>query len=220
MSAGLGRRPARAAPRSGDRESWLCTGRPASVEASESPRLETAPRPAAARSRPAHTTRPLRAPEVPSRFAGSLPERGEVSPFVVRVERHTVVSSVGSVDLTRAVAGEKSTKRLVNERGIAKLGARLPRRRKQLLVDCGAYPDARYAMVIPHMWRERGIMPVGVSSDPQRRRNERAVCASGLSALLSFVRNSLISCLTRWRASTIRRVGASLSRGSRTTRPA
>src|SRR6266851_1911470 len=118
---GRGRRQARATPHSGYRGWWLCTARSAFVEAAESPRLGTAPPQAAARSRRAHTTRPLRAPEVASRRAGSPPERGEVSPLVVRVERHAVVSRVGSVDLTPAMSGEESTERLIDERGVRKL---------------------------------------------------------------------------------------------------
>src|SRR5439155_13040836 len=109
-------------------------------------------RPAVARPRRAHTTRSLRAPKVLSRRAGSRPARREVSPLVVRLERHAVVSRVGSVDLARAVAGEKSTERLVDERGIRKLRTLPPCRRKQLLVDGGADPDARHATLIPHMW--------------------------------------------------------------------
>lgn len=139
-------------------------GRPASGEAAESLRLETARRPADARSRRAHTTRLLRAPEVPSRLAGSRPERGEVSPLVVRVERQTVVRRVGSVDLTRAMTGKESTERLIDQRGIRKLRTRPTRRRKQLLVDGGADPDARHTLLIPQMWHDRGI----VGSAPRR----------------------------------------------------
>jgi hypothetical protein len=135
----------------------LCTGRLASAEAAESPRLATAPRPAAARNRRAHTTRPLRAPEVPSRCAGSRPKRGEVAPLVVRVERHTIVSPVGCVDLARAMAGDESTERLIDECGVRKLRTRPPRRRKQLLVDRGADPDARHTLCIPHVWHEGGM---------------------------------------------------------------
>src|SRR5947199_10546605 len=96
-----------------------------------------------------------------SRRAGSRPERGEVSPLVVRIERHPVVSRVGSVDLSRAMVGEESTERLVDERGIRKLGTYPPRRRQQPLIHRGADPDARHAILIPHMWHERGSAGVG-----------------------------------------------------------
>jgi hypothetical protein len=56
-----------------------------------------------------------------SRRACSRPERSEVSPFVFRIQRHTVICLVGSVDLDRAIAGEESTERLVDESGIRQL---------------------------------------------------------------------------------------------------
>src|SRR5438128_4181610 len=108
MSAARGLRPARAAPHSGYRGSWSCTARSACVEGAESPHLETAPQPAAARPRQARTTRPLPAQAVRSRRAGSPPERGEVSPLVVSVEWDAIVCRVGSVDLDRAIAGQES----------------------------------------------------------------------------------------------------------------
>src|ERR687896_587756 len=121
MSAGSGPRPARAAPRSGYGGLWSCTARSTRVEAWESPRLATAPRPAGARPPQHRTTRPLPAPDLRSRRPGGRPERGEVPPLVARVERRAVVCCVGCLDLGRAVARQEGSERLIDERRIRQL---------------------------------------------------------------------------------------------------
>src|SRR5438067_2052961 len=121
MPAGPGLHPARAAPRSGSRESWSYTVRSTRAEAAESRRPGIAPRRGGARPRRAHTTTPPPGPEARSRCAGSPPEGVEVSPFVACVDRVFVVCRVRSIDLDRAVAGHESSERLVDERGIRQL---------------------------------------------------------------------------------------------------
>ncbi len=137
------------------------------------------------RARRAHTTRPLRAPGVPSRRAGSRPERGEISPLVVRVERHTVVSRVGSVDLAPAMSGEESTERLIDERSVRKLRTRPPRPRKQLLVDRGADPDAGHIILMPHTSHERGMAGAGAESRARCPSSQRLVTDYGVSGTTS-----------------------------------
>src|SRR5947207_8252483 len=135
MSAEWGPRRARAAPRSECRGSSWCTGRSAPAEAAESQRPATARRLGGVRPRRARTTTALPAPEPRSRCAGSPAERVEVTPLVVHVERDAVVCRIRRIDLDRAVAGEERAERLIDERGIRKLGTRPAGRGQQLLVD-------------------------------------------------------------------------------------
>jgi hypothetical protein len=146
-----GRRRARAAPRLGSRGSWSYTARPTCAVAAESRRPGTIQRPGGARPRRAHTTTPLPGPEEPSRCAGSSPEGVEVSPLVAGLDWVSVVRRVRSIDFDRAVAGQESSERLIDERGIRQLRTCPSRAREQLLVDRRAHPHSCHATLIPHL---------------------------------------------------------------------